>query len=99
MTAYHWTSAENIVEILREGLRPGSWVCLRPKDAHGEVLFEVECNLDWDKGEDGDRWQRILPDGCPPNHLRLLHIVNGRVEGNDVSHQRALKRADLANER
>ena len=24
-------------------------------------MIEVECDLDWDKGADADRWQRILP--------------------------------------
>ena len=94
--AYHWTVAENLVRVLREGLRPGSWVCLRPKDASGVCLLEVRCNVDWGKGDDADRWQRVLPDGCPPESLRLVYVIGGHVSG-DETHADALKRANRAN--
>ena len=42
MTVYHWTTKENAEEILKEGLREGSYVCSDPSDWIGEVCLVIE---------------------------------------------------------
>lgn len=76
MKLYHWTKAENLESILREGLRPSGlgivYLTPKPENWHGEVCLEVETgDLRTTAFEDARSWEVLCWGHIPPENIKV----------------------------
>jgi hypothetical protein len=68
VTVYHWTTQENALLIMQNGLRQGSFVVATPNDWHGEVCLVIE---DLNIYTDEDVWQGITHRWVSPKEIAI----------------------------
>lgn len=73
MVVYHWTTEDNALSILLNGLREDSFVCKNPDDWEGDVCLEIDgdTTFAWEGREPPADWQAVT-EFIPPERIKRL---------------------------